>query len=81
MEIRVQTIVKICVRLPNLLYKTDRNLTIENLQEPLLTQHFDIEAQLIDEKLVGVHFESLETEPSVPPILPEIAIHRVMLEY
>ena len=30
-------------------------------------------------ELVGVHFETFETEPTVPPVLSEVAVHGVML--
>ena len=47
---------------------------------PMVTQHLDVEAELVDVQLVGVHLEPLEAEPAVPPVLPEVAVHAVVLQ-
>ena len=47
---------------------------------PMVTQHLDVEAELVDVQLVGVHLEPLEAEPAVAPVLPEVAVHAVVLQ-
>ena len=45
----------------------------------MVTQHLDVEAELVDVQLVGVHLEPLGAEPAVSPVLPEVAVHAVVL--
>ena len=45
----------------------------------MVTQHLDVEAELVDVQLVGVHLEPLEAESAVSPVLPEVAVHAVVL--
>ena len=52
-----------------------------NMSMPMVTQHLDVEAELVDVQLVGVHLEPLEAEPAVPPVLPEVAVHAVVLRH
>ena len=48
---------------------------------PDLFQHCHIQAELVDDKIVCIVLEPFETEPLIPPVLPEIAVHGVVLRY
>ena len=79
---------EICVWLPDLLYKTVTNQSVSRCKvlirtndDASLTQHLDIETELVDVELVGVHLETLEAESAVSPVLPEVAVHGVVLNH
>ena len=46
---------------------------------PDLFQHCHIQAELVDDKIVCIVLEPFETEPLIPPVLPEIAVHGIEL--
>ena len=47
---------------------------------PDLLQHLDVEAELIGLKLVSVVLaQAGEAQTLVPPVLPEVAVHGVVL--
>ena len=47
---------------------------------PDFLEHGHIQAQLVDDQVVGVVFQAFKTEPLVAPVLSKVAVHRIVLQ-